>query len=404
MADTTVAVSAQSLLHERGVRLGPVWVNVNTAYVFYISAGTNLVYQKTSDGGATWATAVTVKSGGITKVSVWYDKWTPGSAGTLIHIAYNDATADDTFYRNLDTLDDSLSTEVTIFAGASYNPSNWNVGTIDIVRARGGNLYIGFWGDGDGELGFYRSTDDGVTWTSRAQLADGNAADGILLMPGAETDEDDIWCIYWDRSLEELSLKVYDNSGDSWSEFSIASSIAGSSGYYQMSAVPRHRDNHVLLAIWNALDTAGSDLKVWDIGSSSDFTAKTDVVTNLNESGQVALLIDQIHDYLYAAYLKGGTWEASVDVVYKKSADGGTTWGDEQSYSEASADDLRALWAGVSIGADGGRFQPVFFNDDLNRMFANLVNDIPIELALPLRDAYVGATVDAVPSEGSARS
>ncbi|KKM82271.1 hypothetical protein LCGC14_1321200, partial [marine sediment metagenome] len=225
LADTTVYASANSLLYRQGICLGPVWIDVNTAYIFYVDGSADLVYQKTTDGGATWATAVSVKTGTLIKVSVWYDKWTPGNAGTLIHIAYTEADGDDLLYRNLDTLDDSLSTEVTVFTGASFTDGNWDTGAVDIVRARGGNLYIGFWGDAGGEFGFYRSTDTGATWTSRAQLADGNEADGILLMPGDETDKDDIWCIYWDRSDNALSLKVYDNSGDSWSESTIVGSV-----------------------------------------------------------------------------------------------------------------------------------------------------------------------------------
>ncbi len=405
MADITVGTSVTSLLHRQGVHLGPVWVNVNTAYIFYIDASNDLVYQKTSDGGATWATAVSVKTGTLIKASIWYDKWTPGNAGTLIHIAYTESVGDDVLYRNLDTLDDSLSTEITVVDGASYTSGSWAEGVVDIVRARGGNLYIGFWGDAGGEFGFYRSTDTGATWTSRAQLADGNEADGILLMPGNETDEDDIWCIYWDRSADALSLKVYDNSGDSWSETSIASSMVDFTVYYQMSAAPRHSDNHVILAAWSEIDAATADLKAWDIGSSSSITALTGIVTDLDASAQVAVFVNQQDDSIYVAYLKGGTWQAIVDAVYKKSTDGGTTWGSEQTYSEASADDIRALWAGLSVGPDGGRFQPTFVNIDLTDLFVNLVNSIYIAPSVnPLRDAYVGASVDGIPNQGSARS
>ena len=403
MADITVSTSVNSLLHRKTVRAGPVWIDVNTAYIFYEGNG-NFQYQKTTDGGATWDTAVVINADSAIKTSIWYDRWTPGNTGRLIHMVYSERDGDDIFYRNLNILDDSLSTEVEVVDGASYTDGNWDTGTVDIVRARGGNLYLAFWGDGDGEFGFYRSTDEGVTWTSRAQLADGNAADGILLMPGNESDEDDIWCIYWDRSADALSLKVYDNSGDSWAETSIASSMADDVTYYQMSASPRHSDNHVILAAWSEIDAATADLKAWDIGSSSSIAALTGIVTDLDESTQVAVFINQLDDSIYVAYLKGGTWQATVDVVYRKSTDGGTTWGDEQSYSEVAADDVRALWAGISVGPDGGRFQPTFFNIDLTDLFVNLVNDVLISPIGPLRDAYVGASVDSIPSQGSARS
>lgn len=401
MADITVSTAVNSLLHRKAVRLGPVWIDVNTAYVFY-EGNSNFQYQKTTDGGATWATAVVITSATAIKISVWYDRWTPGNAGTLIHMAYTESEGDDLFYRNLNTLGDSLSTELKVVDGASYADGAWNSGAVDIVRARGGNLYLAFWGDGDGEFGFYRSTDDGVTWTSRADVADGNEADGILLMPGNETDEDDILCVYWDRSADEISLKTYDNSGDSWSEASVATSMADDVTYYQMSASLRHADNHVILAAWSEIDAATADLKVWDVESGSSITAMTNVLTDTSEATQVAVFINQQDDSIYVVYLKGGTWQATVDAVYKKSIDGGTTWGAEQSYSEAAADDIRALWAGVSVGADGGRFQPAFFNMDLTDLFVNLVNDVLISPVGPFRAAYVGATVDEIPSHGSA--
>jgi hypothetical protein len=222
-------------------------------------------------------------------------------------------------------------------------------------------------------------------------------------MPGNETDEDDIWCIYWDRSADELSLKVYDNSEDSWSEFSILTSMVDDATYYQMSAAPRHSDNHVILVAWSELNAASADLFLFDIGASDDISTTGVPLANTDESAQVAVLVNQQNNNIYVAYLKGGTWEATVDVKYKKSTDGGTTWGSEQTYSEAAADDLRGVWAGISIGADGGRFQPTFFNDDLDDLFVNVVNSILVEaLVRPLRDAYASAQVDDVPSRGSA--
>jgi len=335
-------------------------------------------------------------------MSIWYDRWTPGNTGTKIHVAYQDAAFHDIFYRGLDTSDDSLGTERTVFAGASFETGNWNTAVIDITKARGGNLYIGFWGDSAGEYGFYRSTDGGATWTSRADVADGNAVDGILLMPGNETDEDDIWCVYWDRSANELTLKVYDDSGDSWSESVIATGVFDDVSYYQMSAAPRHSDNHVILAAWDIISGPTADLWVYDLADSAgDVGSVTRVLVSTDEAAGVAVLINQQNDDIYVAYMKGGTWEATVDVFYKKSTDGGTTWGAEQSYSEAAADDIRALWAGISVGANGGRFQPTFFNDDLDDLFVNIVNDVYIgPSVLPLRDAYVGASVDAVPQHG----
>ncbi|KKN05985.1 hypothetical protein LCGC14_1081840 [marine sediment metagenome] len=405
MADTTVGTFVSANLNDYNIRLGPIWVDGLTAYVFYTETSADPVYRKTTDGGATWSDVVSLHTGTVFKMSVWYDRWTPGDAGKAIHMAWIETTDDTIVYRRLNLDDDSLSDKITVFAGVSFSGGAWPFAVVDIVKARGGNLYVGFWGDASGEIGFYRSTDNGATWASRAQLADGDEADGILLMPGNETDDNDIWCIYWDRSADELSLKVYDDSADSWSETSIATGMVDSPNFYQMSASPRHSDSHVILAAWSDVDDAAADLKVWDIGSASDIVAKTDVVSNLDVSGAVAVFIAQQDNSIYVVYLKGGVWQVTVDAFYKKSVDGGATWGAETAYSEGAADNLRAICAGISVGADGGRFQPLFLNTDLTTLYVNLTNDVLIvPSVLPLRDAYVGATVDEIPSHGSARS
>ncbi len=379
MADTTVDAAVTTALHAKSLRAGPIWISPSTAYVFYIGQFNTPVYSKTTDGGASWSSPTTISVFTAIKMSVWFDGWTPGDSGTLIHMAWVDNAQHDIKYRTLDTDDDSLGTERTVFNGASFTSvDSWTSAMLDITKARGGNLYIGFWGDPDGEFGFYRSTDAGVNWTSRAQLADGNAVDRIILMPGDEADNQDIWCVYWDMSAFEISLKIYDDSGDSWSETSIVGGVLVTIFYFQMSASPRHSDNHIILAAWSFTDAVHSDLKVWDIGGSGSITAKTDVITDQAETVGVAVLIDQQTDDIYVTYMKGGTWESTVDVFYKKSTDGGSTWGAEQTYSEAAADDVRAVWAGISVGDADGKFQPVFFNDDLNDLFVNVNNDVDI--------------------------
>lgn len=383
MADTTVDANVKEETYYRNLRLGPVWIDEDTAYVIYLDPSNTLVYRKTADGGATWGNPVDITaSTGIAKASIWYDKWTTGDAGTKIHCAYLDSNTDNTYYRDLDTSDDGLGDEITVADDALYDTRDWNNACVDITKARGGYLYIGYWGATFGEKGFYRSTDDGANWASRADVTDGNAVDRIILMPGNEADNQDIWCIYWDVSANEITLKIYDDSGNTWaSETSIGADMVAPANYYQMSAAPRQDDDHVILAAWSEIDAATADLKVWDIGGSGSITAKTNIITDTAEIAQAAVMINQQNDDIYVAYIKGGTFESTVDIKYKKSADGGGSWGGEQAYSEAAADDLRAVWAGISVGDAGGKFQPAWFDDDDGDLFVNLVNDVDIAAA-----------------------
>jgi len=68
------------------------------------------------------------------------------------------------------------------------------------------------------------------------------------------------------------------------------------------------------------------------------------------------------------------------------------TWGTEQAYSEGTVDDYRLLNSGRMVGANGGRYQPSFFNDDLNDIFVNLVNDIEFVAGTPAA-AIIGVSM-----------
>ena len=403
MADTAIDTLAHANLNVSNLLGGPIWVNEDIVYVVYKRNTSRPAYRKSINGGTSWDGPTEILAASAVSMAVWYDRWTPGNSGTKIHVVYLSTVTHKVYYRSLDTADDSFSTEVEVFAGSSFESGTWGKTIASIVVARNGNLYIGFWGDSGGEYGFYRSVDAGATWASRAQLADGNAVDGILLMPGNETDPADIWCIYHDRSHDELSLKVYDDSDNSWSETLISDGVESVLNSFQISAAPRHSDGHVILAAWSEYDSDTADLLVWDIVSSTVFTALTNVVTNLGESAEVSVLINQADSSIYVAYIKGVIWQATADVKYKKSTDGGTTWEAEEDYSEATEDDIRGVWSGVSVGLLGGKFQPMWFNDDLDDLFHNLVNSVDIEVPSgPFRAAYIGARVDAVPSGGSA--
>jgi len=382
MADVRIEANADDILYASVVRVGPVWTAEDTAYVFYVDGARDLVYRKTANGGVDWAAAVGIKVGTIVVSSIWFDKWTPDDSGTKIHIAYIDLGSDDVLYRNLDTSTDTLSAEKTVFDGVSAMGDYWPESCLDITKSRGGNLYCSFWIDNAGENGFYRSEDDGDNWAARADVADGNAVDRTLLFPGAEADTNDIWCIYWDVSANEISLKVYDNSGNSWDETSISLNMVESVYYYQMSAAQRASDNHVILAAWNMHNNAAADLMVWDIGSAASIVAKTNVLTDSDESAQCAVFINQQNDDIYVAYLKGGTWNDTVGTYYKKSDDGGANWGGEVKLSDDADDDLRAIWAGHSVGDDGGYFMPAWFNDDLNDLMTSTANAVAIAAAV----------------------
>ena len=291
-------------------------------------------FKKSTNNGISWSNPVQVLSGtGVTAFACYYDRWTAGDAGTLIHIACIEAAgADDVQYRTLDISSDTLGTERTVFSGASTVTGS---AMLSLCKARGGNLYIAFDLDGGTETGFYRSTDAGVTWGSRSNLNEGSG-DLYSLHPGNYADNQDIDAIFWDTSADEISLKTYDDSGDAWSEASISTGMADvtrTTAAPQFSAQVRHSDGHLILVAWNSRDVSTADLKVWDINGAGSITAKTDVVTNADDCQCALLAITQGADTLVVVYLgKSDGSEVvgtSVGVYGKTSTDGGATWGAE---------------------------------------------------------------------------
>ncbi|MDP1675670.1 MAG: hypothetical protein Q8L88_02300 [Bacteroidota bacterium] len=300
------------------------------------SANIDIYYVKSTDRGLTWSAPVGIKTGtNVCGVAVWYDGWTPGDSGTKIHVAYYEDTTDDVFYRYLDTASDTLGSEITVFAGASATYVNASA-CISITKARGGYIFVAFDIDGGTELGFYRSTDGGGTFGARTDVNEATS-DYYLLFPGNYADANDIDCIYWDRSANEISLKVHDDSANSWAETSIAASmvdLASTTAAPQFAGLVRDTDGHLILVAWSDADLLNSDLRCWDINGSGSITEKTNVVQNSTDDQAVCgIAMDTDNDYLYVFYLGksdgSNTAYTSMSVNYKFSTDGGTTWSSE---------------------------------------------------------------------------
>jgi hypothetical protein len=395
--DITIEAAVNAQVSYRADRLGPIWTSASVGYVFLEDTTRLLLqYRKTTDGGTTWGSPVTVitDSSRMLRISVWFDKWTPGDSGTLIHCYAYNWGVDAWRYRSLDTATDTLGTEVTASpaeddAGATNNLASMTHST---TKSRNGNLYIAYQHGTGG--GWRRSTDDGATWTSRTSPFESGAIDIVAAVPANTGDDADCALIFWDTDADALSVKMYDDSADTWTETAIASSMVENADVYQLSASVRHSDGHAIVAAWSALDSATADLLIWDLTldsiASPTVTALTNVLTDSAESGCVAVQVDQNTDDIYVAYLRGGTWGSALDAYYKVSTDGGTTWGSETILSETT-DDHRGLWTDLSTAyGTAGRFAPVWKNDDLFDLVTNAGNSVELTAA-----SGGGATVNA---------
>lgn len=301
-------------------------------------------FRKSTDNGLTWGALndtfpANIGSGAL-GLSVWFDQWTRGDSGTKIHIWAFGSGLDDIIYHSLDTASDTLSSPVTVFNGASTSTGATN---LTGCKARGGNLYVFFNIDAGTETGFYRSTDNGANWSSRTSPLE--AGDDLTaLHPGEHTDNQDVDLVFWDVSEDEISRKVYDDSGNSWSESSIATSmvdITTNTAGPQFASMVRHSDGALIVAAWNGRDNGTDDLKVYSVAENGTVTTLTDAITNTDDCHCVGLMIDQSTDRLtvfYAGKSDGSeVVGASVGLYYKYSDDDGSTWSAEQDSGVALA-------------------------------------------------------------------
>jgi hypothetical protein len=306
--------------------------------VVYVDASGNVVWTKSTDGGMSWDAPTAVFTGTTGQLATWYDR-DSGIAQDLLHCAYTNTAVSDVLYRNIDIVTGSMSTETTVFAGASF--SN-NVPTLDITRARGGNLVCVGAIDGGVETFAVRSTSVGASWSSINSPMEGATNDFVILAPGWSTDSQDVMCLFWDASASEVSVKYYSNNANTWTEVSPAIStgmVAGNPitvGYPHWAlAVDLPRRWNVLVA-WSGIDTANADLKCWTVAGDASaplVAAKTNVVTDgVDDQGLAALSIDDSGRWWAFYFGKTDGTETAVsewNAYSKVSSDEGLTWQSE---------------------------------------------------------------------------
>jgi hypothetical protein len=302
-------------------------------YQVFCNADIDLSFAKSLDGGLTWSSPTIVFTGSVTNLAVWYDRWSGFAAGK-IYCAYVDSGIDDILFRTIDTeAADALGAQTTVFAGASTASG----GALSITRARGGNLVVAGSIDAGAEDGAWESADGGATWAgAMADPSEAATQDQYLLLPGWNADNQDVMLIFWDASEDELSVKRYDDSANTWTETLIAASMvdqAATTAWPHMAAAVDIANSRNLLIAWSAVDAANADLRCWQITDAA-ITEVTNVVLNsTDDKGLAALAIDTLTGDLYVFY--GGksdgseTFPTALNIYYKVSKDAGTTWGPE---------------------------------------------------------------------------
>ncbi len=378
-------VSIDNALTDGTDEFGPspssVFISDQEGYVFYIDAGNDLVYRKTVDGGKNWLNPVIVNNviTGWTTLAVWYDQWTPGdTTGTRIHIAAADDAADDIYYTYLDTNGDTLKGSVVAAVPGSTTFTEASDGPPSITKGAGGALFISgnFTNTAGGKV--YKSTDGaGNTWSDATPTSWSTVAiDQIQLLP--LLTDNDIIAIKAQTADNTIRYRIYDEVGDTWDgawSASIASLTENTTYDQWFSATIRKSTGDVYLAFANQTNNAANDIAFWSFDESarSGFSQGADLFTNDISVMMPAPLVDENTGDIYVSYLRG-TLNSAMNVYYKKSTDGGASWGSEsENLNKGVVDDFKTL-RGNLLSED--RLYAVWYNDDLNDIYGSTVNDV----------------------------
>lgn len=394
MADNVITTPHDAIdLFGKGV-WGPYYVNRQTATSVTVNSDGEIISIYTVDGGLTETITVLVASE-TRSLACWFDQETPGNSGVLINIVYLDSMGNDFSFLSVNAETGVISQSDTQIQGSLTVSTTQNLNRCCITKTRSGDLIAAY--STQSEKGCERTTDStGATgWTIIDDVYEtGTEEDYCFLYPADTGDGNDAAALFVDRSADTMSVKIYDQSGDTWTnETNIDTDVTRSFNngitdvYFAYDGAIRHSDGHLLTALCSDPVSSGNDIRAYDITLTltPSSAGKTDVVTN-ERFALIAVIVNQQNDDWFVCSVKGISFHSTgVDIVFFKSTDGGTIWGSEQAYSETT-DDYRALSGGRTIGENGGFIQWLFFDDDDVDILNNLVNDVLIQAG----DAPVG--------------
>ena len=196
-------------------------------YVFFIEASNqNLVYRKSTDGGTTYGAQVLIKTGtgfNHLNVCVWYDRWTPGDSGTVIHILdfIGGGSSGVTRYFGLDTATDTFVANNDVQIPAAGGDLGSSRAATSICKATNGELFTTWVVNTSTATVSFRSVDSGATWaqlTGTAIDTGTNFRDKMLCLPLADTGSDvaDILYIRMSRSFNRVEYFIFHNQTDTF--------------------------------------------------------------------------------------------------------------------------------------------------------------------------------------------
>ena len=410
-AEVTVNLATTDTTDEFGPSPTVVFTTNQVGYSFFVDAGNDLVYTKTTNGGTNWATPVIIENTltGWTNVSVWYDRWTPGDdTGTRIHIGAADISTGDAYYTYLDTNGDVLKGSVLSVIPQTTFTAEVNAAP-SITKGSNGDLFLtaNFATTAGGYV--YKSSDgNGNTWANITPSGWSNVSiDQIQLLP-LKTDSDLI-AIKAETSSNLIRYQIYDEVLNSWTgSWTTIASMTENTTYDQwFSASLKKSSGDIYLTFANFTANVANDIEFWSFSDSTRvFTKKTDVRQNSNQFLSPVPFVEEETGNIYVAYAEGQTnfvyngmgINTSTYIYYHMSSDGGETWSTRQGeLNDNIGDDYKTLRGNLnSVGS--GRLFVSYYDDDDNNIYGTTINNLSIPVEANIDTNIIDATDEYGPS------
>jgi hypothetical protein len=341
-AAQVVIDSTASTLGDSALTLGAVdvFISDQVGYTFYRDVTGQCVYSKTTNGGNSWSAAVLVDAQiDCIRISVWYDRWTPGdTTGTNIHIATLDTSDDDIFYNRLDTVSDTRllgSTPVNTGVSTGQVPvisSAANSHTIS--KATNGTVFVAL-NDVSDSYALLCAANCNVTtsWTEASPRPFDLADDHNILMP---LSGGQMMVINRDISANSMRSSIW--NGSTWSAWNVFATGAIESGTFDggFAATLDTETGDIYLAYATDHDdytVADHDIRT-AVYDGVGWTLTTDVFTDVDGRGlhDIGIAYDQNTGTIYIAYsIRTAIATAtSANIYYRVSTNGMSSWGAEQ--------------------------------------------------------------------------
>lgn len=292
-----------------------VFTDDQTGYKFYRDSNGSCVYRKTTNGGTSWSASTTVDAQtDCNQIQVWYDKWTPGSASSSIHIVTLDTGNDDIWYNRLDTNGDTLllgSAPVSMLTGSGQGGTTLTASEnfTSITRATNGTIYA-VSNDGVGVSDSFIiectvSCNVNTNWTETTPLPLDAANDQNILVP---LTDGNVMIIQRDISANDMRSRIWDDGSGTWAGvWTTIDANATVNTVYDVgfaAAVSSTTPGTVYLAYLANVVALGTDDQVRTARFNGTSWATSSNATSTTARGitNVAIGIDSANDDVYVAY------------------------------------------------------------------------------------------------------